>query len=374
MSPGEERNVALLAARLHRAVIEDIDLSPGLGVEERIAVVVEREAGFLPPGLQDEIVRRVLGHSVAAGPLEALLRDPGVDEILVYGTSAIWVERAGRLERTGESFASEAELRHAIERLLTPAGRRVDDAQPLCDARLPDGSRVNVVLPPLAVDGPAVTIRRFRPSPFTASDLLRSGTWDSELLSLFEVSVAERCNIIICGGTGSGKTTTLSAIAGLLPANERIVTVEDTAELRLTGEHVVRLEGRPAAAGGRGAVSIRDLVRNALRMRPDRIIVGEVRGAEALDLVSALCTGHDGSLSTVHAGSPSEALERLVTLSMMAGVGLPYETVVSQVASAVDMVAFQARLDDGRRVVSTVQRVDGKSLELQDAYRRPVEQ
>ena len=373
MTVGEEAAIARVAEELHRSVVSDLGLAPGLGVDERIALAVERDAGFLAPELQEELARRVAGHAVAAGPLEALLRDPGIDEILVHGTSPIWVERGGRLERTGESFASEADLRQAIERLLTPAGRRVDEARPLCDARLPDGSRINVVLPPLAVDGPDLTIRRFRPSPFTAEELVRTGSWSPELFDLLTSAVDERRNIIVCGGTGSGKTTTLAAIAGMLPAGERIVTVEDTAELRLAGDHVVRLESRPPSPGGRGEVSIRDLVRNALRMRPDRIIVGEVRGAEALDLVLALCTGHDGSLSTVHAGSPAEALDRLVTLAMMAGLGLPHATVAGQVASAVDLVALQERLPDGRRVVSRVQRVAGGSLEPSNAYSRPAD-
>lgn len=360
-----------LAAELHRVVVDDIGLSPGLDAAARIEAVVDREAGFLAPAERRLLAERVGGHALAAGPLELLLRDPSVDEILVDGTEPIWVERKGRLERTSSSFATDGELREAIERLLTPAGRRVDESQPLCDARLPDGSRINVVLPPLAVDGPALTIRRFRPSPFTAGDLVEMGTWDAALLGLFEEAVAGRRNVIICGGTGSGKTTTLAALAGLLPRSERIVTVEDTAELRLPGDHVVRLESRPAAAGGHGEVTIRDLVRNALRMRPDRIIVGEVRGAEALDLVSALCTGHNGSLSTVHAGSPAEAMERLVTLALMAGVGLPHAAVVSQVAAAVDLVAFQARDPAGKRMVISVQEVTGDGLGLRDLYRRP---
>lgn len=342
-----------LAAELHDALLEDIGLDPGLGVDERVRLAVEREAGFLPARVRDELIERIEGRTVAAGPLEAFLRDPEVDEVLVSGTGPVWVERAGVLVKTGESFSTEAELRQAIERLLTPAGRRVDEARPLCDARLPDGSRVNVVLPPLAVDGPSVTIRRFRQSPFTATDLVRNGTWDEDLLAVLCSAVAARRNIIVCGGTGSGKTTTLSAIAGLLDGSERIVTIEDTAELRLPGEHVVRLESRPPSAGGLGAVSIRDLVRNALRMRPDRIIVGEVRGPEALDLVSALSTGHDGSLSTIHAGSPREALDRLVTLALMAGVGLPHASVSDQVASAVDLLVFQERVAGGRRVVGS---------------------
>lgn len=366
--PGESFDA--LAGDLHAKVIEDIGVDPRLGLEERIGAAVEREAGFLAPSCRRALEKRIGARTVAAGPLEDLLRDPAVDEILVCGTRPIWVERGGLLEQTTLSFASEAELRQAIERLLTPAGRRVDEAQPFCDARLPDGSRVNVVLPPLSVDGPAVTIRRFRGSPFTAGDLVSLGSWDTELLKVFGEAVDARRNIVVCGGTGSGKTTTLAAVAGLLDRQERIITVEDTAELRLPGDHVIRLEARPASAGGAGEVSIRDLVRNALRMRPDRIIVGEVRGPEALDLVLALCTGHDGSLSTVHAGSAAEALERIVTLAMMADVGLPHGAVVRQVASAVDLVACQARSGDGSRIVSAVDRVAGKEMELEPVYRR----
>ena len=371
MSPVPEGPLDSLAAALHDAVIGDVTVDPALDVDARVALAVEREAGFLPVKTRRLLVERVRGRAVAAGPLEGLLRDPGVDEVLVCGTGPIWVERAGALEQTGLGFSTEAELRQAIERLLTPAGRRVDEQQPLCDARLPDGSRINVVLPPLAVDGPAVTIRRFRPSPFTARDLVANGTWDEELLALFRGAVQRRLNIVVCGSTGSGKTTTLAALAGLLDPAERIVTVEDTAELRLPGDHVVRLESRPASAGGLGEVSIRDLVRNALRMRPDRIIVGEVRGPEALDLVSALSTGHRGSLSTVHAGSPTEALERLVTLSMMAGVGLPHRSVAQQVRAAVDLVAFQERVSGGARVVSAVDEVSAAGSGLRNAYTRP---
>lgn len=358
-----------LAGELHATVIEDIGVDPRLGLEDRIGAVVERESGFLAPSCRRELERRIAARTVAAGPLEGLLRDPAVDEVLVCGTAPIWIERGGLLEQTTLSFESEAKLRQAIERLLTPAGRRVDEAHPFCDARLPDGSRVNVILPPLSVDGPAVTIRRFRGSPFTAGELVDRGSWDRELLRLFGEAIGARRNIVVCGGTGSGKTTTLAALAGLLDPKERIITVEDTAELRLPGDHVIRLEARPASAGGVGGVSIRDLVRNALRMRPDRIIVGEVRGPEALDLVLALCTGHDGSLSTVHAGSAVEALERIVTLALMADVGLPHRAVVRQVSSAVDLVACQSRAGDGSRFVSAVDRVAGEALELEPVYR-----
>jgi pilus assembly protein CpaF len=263
----------------------------------------------------------------------------------------VWVERGGRLERTEAAFGSEDELRHAIERILAPLGRRVDEAEPLCDARLPDGSRVNVVVPPLAVDGPVVTIRRFRRRGLAPDDLVELGTWTPPLRDVLERAVTGRLNVLVSGGTGSGKTTTLNALSSFVPAGERVVTVEDAAELRLQQPHVVRLEARPPGLEGRGEVTIRRLVRNALRMRPDRIVVGEVRGGEALDMLSAMTTGHDGSLSTVHAGSAEEALRRLETLALMADVGLPHAAIREQIADAVDLVVHQARLPDGSRKV-----------------------
>jgi pilus assembly protein CpaF len=259
-------------------------------------------------------------------------------------------------------FASEAQVRHAIERILAPLGRRVDESEPLCDARLPDGSRVNVVLPPLALDGPALTIRRFRPRGFSADDLVAAGTLPAPLADFLARAVRARCTILVCGGTGSGKTTTLNALSGFIPPAERVVTIEDSAELRLRRPHVIRLEARPPNVEGRGEVTIRRLVRNALRMRPDRIVVGEVRGAEALDMLTALTTGHDGSLSTIHAGDAAEALRRLETLALMAGLGLPHAAIREQVADAIDLVVVQARGSDGaRRVVgvSEVVRVAG---------------
>ncbi|MSW83998.1 MAG: CpaF family protein [Actinobacteria bacterium] len=283
------------------------------------------------------------------GPLEPLLADPEVDEILVSGLAPIWVERHGRLVRTDAHFADDAQLREAIERLLQPVGRRVDEAQPLCDTRLPDGSCVNVVLPPLALDGPAIAIRRFRPRGFSAQELVAGGAWTPAALDLLRAAVRGRLNILVCGATGSGKTTTLAALLGLLPSGERVVTIEDTAELRLELEHAVRLETRPANVEGRGEVTIRTLVRNALRMRPDRIVVGEVRGAEALDMLSAMATGHDGSLGTIHAGSAAGAIERLETLALMAGVGLPHAAVRGQVRAAIDLVVVVRRDPDGAR-------------------------
>ena len=276
---------------------------------------------------------------------------------MVNGPDAVYVERRGRLERTGVSFGSEAELLHAIERILAPLGRRVDEAQPLCDARLADGSRVNVVIPPLSLSGPCLTVRRFRRDGFSLRDLVAGGTLPAELGEFLALCVAARASVLVSGGTGSGKTTTLNALSGAIPGEERIVTIEDAAELRLRQRHVVRLEARPANLEGRGEVTIRQLVRNALRMRPDRIVVGEVRGAEALDMLQALNTGHDGSLTTVHANSPADALRRVETLALMAGVGLPHGAVREQVASALDLVVHQARLPDGARVVESVAEV-----------------
>ena len=336
-------------------VAEAGEASAGTRLEPgpRIAALVDREAGVLDPATRTELVRRIAERSFGMGPLEPLLADPAVDEIMVNGTGAVWIERAGRIEATTVAFTDEAELRHAIERILAPLGRRVDEAEPLCDARLPDGSRVNVVLPPLAVDGPILTIRRFRPRGFTGADLVARLTWTQPLHDVLEAAVAARCNVLVSGGTGSGKTTTLNALSAFVGAEERIVTIEDTAELRLQQPHVVRLEARPASVEGRGEVTIRRLVRNALRMRPDRIVVGEVRGPEALDMLGAMSSGHDGSLCTVHAGSPEEALRRIETLALMAGVGLPHVAIREQVAGAIDLVVHQARLPDGdRRVVA----------------------
>jgi len=332
------------------------------GVPERIRALVDAEAGVLDAGSRDGLVERIAERALGLGPLEPLLGDPAVEEVMVSGTSPVWVERGGRLERTGVRFAREADLREAIERILAPLGRRVDEAEPLCDARLPDGSRVNVVVPPLALDGSVLTIRRFRPRGFGPADLVANGTWATPLRDLLERAVHARCNVLISGGTGSGKTTTLNALTEFIGADERIVTVEDAAELRLRHPHVVRLEARPASLEGRGEVTVRRLVRNALRMRPDRIVVGEVRGAEALDMLSAMSSGHDGSLSTVHAGSPEEALRRVETLALMAGLGLPHEAVRDQVAGALDLVVHQARMADGSRrvvAVSEVVRVAG---------------
>ena len=349
----DELAVALRARLVERAR----DGEAGGSLEQEVRALVEREAGALPEADRAALIERVVVLATGLGPLEPLLGDPSVDEVMVNGPRAVYVERRGLLERVGVEFAGDSELMHAIERILAPLGRRVDEASPLCDARLPDGSRVNVVIPPLSLSGACLTVRRFRREGFSLRELVGNGTLPAALAELLAVSVAARASILVSGGTGSGKTTTLNALSGAIPGEERIVTIEDAAELRLRQRHVVRLEARPANLEGRGEVTIRQLVRNALRMRPDRIVVGEVRGAEALDMLQALNTGHDGSLTTVHANSPEDALRRVETLALMAGVGLPHEAVREQAASAIDLIVHQARLPDGSRAVQSVTEV-----------------
>jgi pilus assembly protein CpaF len=347
-----------LAAGLHERLIERARAGEAAAdIENEVAELVDREAALLSDADRADLGRRVLLLATGLGPLEPLLADPEVDEVMVNGPDAVYVERQGLVEPAAVRFTSSAELMHAIERILAPLGRRVDDASPLCDARLADGSRVNVVIPPLSLCGPCLTIRRFRREGFSLDELVDAGTFEPAAAELLERLVRDRASILVSGGTGSGKTTTLNALSGLIPDGERIVTIEDAAELRLRQQHVVRLEARPPNLEGSGEVTIRMLVRNALRMRPDRIVVGEVRGGEALDLLQALNTGHEGSLSTIHANSPADALRRLETLALMADTGLPHAAVRDQVASAVDVVVHQARRSDGTRVVETIAEV-----------------
>lgn len=345
-----------LAHSLRRRLVErarDGAAGPG-GVEAQAARLVESEAAALDPDTRVALTERIVRLATGLGPLEPLLADPAVDEVMVNGPGDVWVERAGRVERADAAFGSHTELMHAIERVLAPLGRRVDEASPMCDARLADGSRVNVVVPPLSVDGPCLTIRRFRPHGFSLEDLVANGTVPEDVATFLGECVRARASVLVSGGTGSGKTTTLNALSELIPDGERIVTVEDAAELRLRQAHVVRLEARPPNVEGRGEVTIRALVRNALRMRPDRIVVGEVRGGEALDMLSALTTGHEGSLTTVHATSAEEALRRIETLALMAGVGLPHAAIRDQVGAAIELVVHQRRAPGGGREVASV--------------------
>ena len=330
----------------------------GLAPEDELAGhvhnLVNEEAALLDREDREALAARVLRDTIGLGPLEDLLADPTVEEVMVNGPGQVYVERRGRIEAADACFADEEELRNAIERILAPLGRRIDELSPMVDARLADGSRVNAVIPPLAIDGPALSIRRFGASRPGPRELLELGTVTKDQLDLLEASVAERRSVLVSGGTGSGKTTLLNALSGFVSPEERLVTIEDAAELRLKGRHVVRLEGRPAGVEGRGEVTIRDLLRNALRMRPDRIVIGEVRGAEALDLLTALNTGHRGALSTVHANSPTDALARLETLALMAGLGLPHEAVADQVRRGIDVVVHLERHPDGSRRVAEI--------------------
>lgn len=309
----------------------------------------------------------ILGH----GPLEPYLRDPDVTEIMVNGPDDIYVERGGRIHSVPAQFVDDAHLRRTIDKIVSRVGRRVDESSPMVDARLPDGSRVNAVLPPVAIDGSMLTIRKFAAEPFTDDDLIAMGTMSPMVRDFLSACVRGRRNIVISGGTGSGKTTTLNVISGFLPEDERIVTIEDAAELQLHQRHVLRMESRPPNIEARGEISIRDLVRNSLRMRPDRIIVGEVRDGAALDMLQAMNTGHDGSLTTIHANSPRDSLARLETMVLMAGIELPVRAIREQVAGAVDLIVQQSRLKDGsRRIVAITEVIgmEGEIVTLQDLF------
>ncbi|GAB3065656.1 CpaF family protein [Phycicoccus sp. Root563] len=317
--------------------------------------------------ISQEVADEILGH----GPLEPLLRDSEISEIMVNGPDSIYVERAGKLYPVEARFSSDAHLRRTIDKIVGRVGRRVDEASPLVDARLPDGSRVNAVIPPIALDGSLLTIRKFATDPFTDKDLIAFGTFTPQVRDFLSACVRGRRNIVISGGTGSGKTTLLNVVSSFIPDDERIVTIEDAAELQLHQDHVLRLESRPANIEGRGSIPIRELVKNSLRMRPDRIVVGECRDGAALDMLQAMNTGHDGSLTTVHANTPRDSLSRLETMVLMAGVDLPVRAIREQVAGAVDMVIQQARLKDGSRRVTAISEVVGMEsdvITMQDLF------
>ncbi|MDQ1751650.1 MAG: pilus assembly protein CpaF [Pseudonocardiales bacterium] len=332
-------------------------------IEEEEAPLTGSERGRIAQEVADEI----LGH----GPLESLLRDPEVSEIMVNGYQSIYVERAGRLSPVPVAFLDEAHLRRTIDKIVAKVGRRVDEASPMVDARLQDGSRVNAVVPPISLDGASLTIRKFSADPYTTEDLISFGTFTKPVAELISACVRGRLNVLISGGTGSGKTTTLNVLSSFVPTDERIVTIEDAAELQLSQDHVIRLESRPKNIEGRGEISVRELVRNSLRMRPDRIIVGEVRDGAALDMLQAMNTGHDGSITTLHANTPRDALSRLETMVLMAGMDLPQRAIREQAASAIDLIVQQARLKDGTRRITHITEVcgmEGDIITLQDLF------
>lgn len=344
-----------LVAAVHDQLVNEIAQSAQTThvteLAARAVSLISERAPLLGAGRMRALADAVMARLEGLGPLEPLLAEPYVTDIMVNGDGAVWVERSGRLEHTGIEMPPEY-VRHLIDRVIAPLGRRIDRMSPLVDARLPDGSRVNAVIPPLAIDGPCLTIRRFGTSNRRIEEF-----GDAALAALLGDLITERYNVIVSGGTGAGKTSLLNALTAEIPRHERVITIEDAAELRLPGDHVIRLEARPANAEGVGEITIRTLVRNALRMRPDRIIVGEVRGPEAIDMVQAMNTGHDGSLSTCHANSPSDALRRLETLILMSDVDLPLAAAREQLVSSIDVVVQVARTNDGRRQVTAVEEV-----------------
>jgi pilus assembly protein CpaF len=358
-----------LGPTLYDAELDEKELASK--VRQTLGQVVESDDVLLTAVERARIIEEVSNEILGHGPLEPFLRDPEITEVMVNGASQIYVEREGQLQPAPAAFDDDVHLRRTIEKIVSRVGRRIDEASPMVDARLPDGSRVNAVLPPIALDGPTLTIRKFAKDPLMVPDLVRFGTFSPAVAALLEACVRGRLNILISGGTGSGKTTTLNVLSGFVPHTERIVTIEDAAELQLRQDHVVRMESRPANIEGRGQISTRDLVRNALRMRPDRIIVGEVRDGAAVDMLQAMNTGHDGSLTTLHANSPRDALSRLETMVLMAGVELPTRAIRDQAASALDVIIHQARLRDGTRRITHVTEVtgmEGDIVTLQDVF------
>ena len=339
-------------------------------IDEIVSEVIK--SGKLPRSMDPERIKKeVFDEALRLGPLEDLLDDPTVSEIMVNGPHQVYVERGGRLQLTDLQFADDASVNAIIERIVAPLGRRIDESQPYVDARLKDGSRVNAIIPPLSLSGPSITIRKFSKKTLTVEDFIRFGTWNANAAAFMEVCVKLRKNIIVAGGTGSGKTTLLNLLSSFIPETERIVTVEDAAELKLVQPHVVRLEARPPNVEGKGAVTIRDLVKNCLRMRPDRIIVGECRSGEALDMLQAMNTGHDGSLTTVHANSPRDVVSRLETMVLMSGMELPSRAIREQIASAVDIIIHESRLADGSRKVTAITEVtgmEGQNIVMQDLF------
>jgi len=371
-----------LKMKIQNRVIEELDIDFNeiseqneelkLKINYIIAKNIEQESLNMTNSQKNKIKEELLDEIIGFGPITGLLSDSSVTEIMVNGPEHVYIEKEGKLVLTDAKFKNDNHVLHVIKKIVSPIGRRIDESSPMVDARLPNGSRVNAIIPPLAIDGPSITIRKFAEDPFKVEDLVRFGTMNSKMAELLRNCVEGRLNVVVSGGTGSGKTTTLNVLSSFIPHNERIVTIEDAAELQLSQEHVVRLETRPSNLEGKGEITIRDLVKNSLRMRPDRIIVGEVRSGEALDMLQAMNTGHDGSLTTGHANSPRDMLSRIETMVLMSGMNLPIKAIRDQVASAIDIIVQQSRLMDGSRkitYITEVQGMEGDVIVLQDIFR-----
>jgi pilus assembly protein CpaF len=371
----------LIKRRIHNKLVDKLDLSrvgdlKGEQLRREIRLVVEHlcdaENTLINRSERDRIIEEVLDETFGLGPLELILKDPGVSDIMINGPKQIYVEKGGQLQLTGVEFRDNAHLMQIIDRIVSKVGRRVDETCPMVDARLEDGSRVNAIIPPLALDGAAVSIRRFGSNPLKLEDLLNFKALTPEMVMLLEGCIKARLNMIICGGTGSGKTTLLNTLSSFIPNDQRIITIEDAAELQLQQEHVVRLETRPANIEGNGAVTATDLVKNALRMRPERIIIGECRGGETLDMLQAMNTGHDGSLTTIHANNPRDGVARLETMVMMSGFDLPIKAIRQQISSAVNLIIQANRLQGGPRRVTHITEIngmEGETVVMQDIFR-----
>lgn len=378
----KKKELADIASEALNVVIDEIEVSPleadllqkkevADKINEVVSMILTESKRNLSPGDKKNVINMVMDEIFGYGPITTLLKDTSVTEIMVNSTENIYVERKGKIERTENTFMDIKDVYHLIDKIISPLGRRVDESSPMVDARLPDGSRVNIIIPPLAIKGPAITIRKFAADPYTIEDLITFGTLSTDIAKLLKSCVKGRINIIVSGGTGSGKTTFLNVLSGFIPNNERIVTIEDAAELQLKQEHVVTLESRPSNIEGKGRITIRDLVVNSLRMRPDRIIVGEVRSGEALDMLQAMNTGHDGSITTIHANSPRDSLSRLETMVMMSGMELPSRAIREQISSALNLIVQVARFSDGTRKVSKITEIvgmEGDTITLQDLF------